>query len=324
MKLFETLGSITRHGSAVLMVSHRLREIFAIANRVTVIRDGRKVRTCAVSEIDKAGLTALIIGRDLDAFVPTAAQPLAGRCLLRTSGLRGRRLKTVDIAVDRGEIVGVAGLLGSGKSELLRILYGGEKRLGGVIQMEGESISFSSPRDGVVHGIGYVPSDRLRGGGFGELNLVENLTVGSLTTARRKFYIGPSKESRGAKTLMEQYGIQPPHPLRQFSTLSGGNQQKLILARVIGLRPRLLLLDEPTQGVDVGAKAEIYQIIRDVAADEGAGVVLASSDAEELVELCHKIVVLDQGRLSAVLQGAAVTEDQLQNAIYGSTGAASA
>ena len=319
-RLFSALRNIAAKGVSIVYVSHRLNEILRLGDRVTVLRNGRVIKTTPVAGLSERDLAHLIIGRSLDAHYPPPAEgQAAGEIVLETCKLAGPNIRDVNLTVRAGEIVGIAGLLGSGRSELGRILFGAQKRVSGKIWLGGSEIDFQSPADGLRHGVGYVPQDRLRQGGFWRMSVAENVTMPDLSDYWRNGRLHHGEERYAVERLIQRFNIRPNAPNARFSSLSGGNQQKAILARMFRLQLKLLILDEPVQGIDIGSKSEIYRLIEQAAGD-GMGVVLIDSDFEDLCRLCHRIIILNQWRITAELSGSSLAPNRVSELVYLSEG----
>jgi ribose transport system ATP-binding protein len=306
--LFDLVRRVSDRGGAILYVTHRLQEVFDIADRVTILRDGRRISTTAVAGLDEPQLVEMIIGRPLESLYPEL-RPARDDVVLSLDGITGETVRDLDLQVHSGEIVGVTGLMGSGVEELLHLVYGASPRRSGCVTVDGTEPG-RSPHAAVAAGLAFAPGDRKRLGGIAEWTLAENVTLPSLRSRTFAQWMSVRSERKDAAGWLERFEVSPPDPLRTFSSLSGGNQQKTVLARWLRCGARVFLLQEPTQGVDIGAKAAIYTALADVAA-EGAAVLLASTDAEELVAVCDRIVVLRNGRAVADLSGGTATIDRV-------------
>jgi ribose transport system ATP-binding protein len=296
-RLFEVIRRVNDAGVAIIYVSHRFGEIFQIADRVTVLRNGRAIATREVREIDKGELTRLTIGRALDALEAAHAieHRVAASAALTVRGVSGRVLRELELTVHPGEILGIAGVTGSGREEVVPLLSGATSRTG-VVEVLDEEVPADRPDVAMAQGIAAVPAERLTNAAFPDRTLRENLTI-----ARLSGFFGPrglrkKKEKAETDRWLDRLSVVPSNAEARLVTLSGGNQQKVMLARALRLSPRVLLVDEPTQGVDVGAKAEIHAVIEE-SARNGAAVLVASTDLEELLGLCNRIAVLAEGRL---------------------------
>jgi ribose transport system ATP-binding protein len=308
-QLFGLIGQLRARGSTVLYVTHRLGEVFEICDRVTVLRDGRRIATRETATLDQESLVELIIGRPLEAFYP---QPPAASddIVLEVDEIEGERVSGVSLGVRRGEIVGVTGLVGSGYETLLSLLFGGRKRTSGQVRVDGRTVAGGSPAASVVAGLAYASADRKRLGGMLEWTVRENVTLPRIQARGPLRWLGARREREEARPWLEQLNVVPADPERMFSELSGGNQQKVVLCRWLRCGARAFLLDEPTSGVDMGAKHAIYEALTAVAA-QGAGIVLSSSDAEELCSICDRVIVMRDGRVSVTLSGTDLTVEAL-------------
>ena len=310
-RLFDVVRMVARRGVAVVYISHHFGEVFELCERVTVLRDGRVVATRAVAELHETELIELTVGRSVQrADVRRRAERVSQSTLaLRVRGLGGKVLTAVDLDVQRGEVVGVAGITGSGREELLSLLFGVVSREG-VVEVDGEVLAPGRPDHSVARGMALVPSDRLANGLLANMTVRENLTIGSLRRYMGRLGLRAGAETKDVATWLERLDVTPRRPEAIIARLSGGNQQKVMLGRSLRLEPRVLLLDEPTQGVDVGATVAIHDII-DGIARTGAAVLITSTDSAELVRLCDQIVVLADGRVRGVSVGAETSADEL-------------
>ncbi|HEX6680132.1 MAG TPA: sugar ABC transporter ATP-binding protein [Gaiellaceae bacterium] len=309
--LFDAIDRVRRRGLAVIYVSHRLDEVFALAERVTVLRNGRKVATHPVADLDQARLVSLMVGDETLASHADTAPANREDGLLSVEALSGSVLRRVSIGADGGEIVGIAGLTGSGREEILPLIFGAGDRSGGEVRIGGVPLPGGHPKQAIAAGVAFLPADRHRLGSVTTLSVRENLTLTDLRRHSARFGSLRRRAER-AEVLdwIEAIDVRPPDPDVPFSTLSGGNQQKVVLAKWLRMKPRVLLLDEPTQGVDVHAKAVIHRLAR-TAADDGAAVVIASSDDAELCDTCDRVVVVRDGQVAAHLDGRRITPSEL-------------
>jgi ribose transport system ATP-binding protein len=301
-------------------VSHRLEEVLDVADEVAVLRDGRVVASRPVEGLGADDLIELMLGHGLERSggADTAAGG-HGDGLLRVRGLTGRRLRDVGFDLRAGEVLGVAGLVGSGRSELARLVSGAQRPATGTIEVDGAARVFDGPYAALAAGIVAVPQNRKRDGVILDMTVKENLTLGDLRPVSRRGGLGAinnGKERAEAAELIRRFDIRPPRPEALLRSLSGGNQQKVAIARAVRLGPRVLILDEPTQGVDVGARGEIGAIVTDLKR-QGVAIVLATSDVDELLELADRVLILDRGRLREVLAREDITRDRLALALAG-------
>jgi ribose transport system ATP-binding protein len=307
-RLFGVLKQLQARGTAIVYISHRLAEVEAIADRVVVLRDGRNAGTLARSEIRRDRLVHLMVGRALESEYASRRQaPVAPPDQSRTPRLQIDRVRTarhpdveVSLTVHRGEVLGIAGLIGAGRSELAEAVCGIASRLSGRVLLDGAPLAIATPGDAIHHGICLVPEDRRGRGVIGAMSVRENLTLPNLSTYTRLGLVNRRAESSAAREIVSNLTVKAPSIEAAVGTLSGGNQQKVVLGKWLALEPRAIVFDEPTQGVDVGAKAEIHRLIRRLA-DDGAAVVLISSDLEEIVAECDRVAVMHDGRVTGVL-----------------------
>jgi ABC-type sugar transport system ATPase subunit len=320
-RLFAVIAALKAHGVTMIYISHKFDEVFRIADRVTVLRDGEGIGTLPIAEADQPGLIRMMVGRNLSDLFPKEVAPVGDEVLrvenlsLLPDGQRGRSLHDISFAVRRGEIVGVAGLMGAGRTELLETLFGvyPERRVRGRIAIEGEPRRISSPEEAIHAGLAFVTEDRKTQSLILKLSVAHNLTLAALNRFLLANIIRRREENDAVQRAIAQLRIKTPSPTIEVDKLSGGNQQKVALAKCLLTRPQVLLLDEPTRGIDIGAKAEIYGLISHLAQD-GAAIVMASSELPELLAMCDRILVLCEGRLAAELTRAEATQERIMAA----------
>lgn len=308
--LFDAIKRVRARGLGVIYVSHRLNEIYAIADRVSVLRDGRIVGTHDTAELDEERLVRLMVG-DVELAPPVEPGHVTrDDAILVVEGLCGEVLEDVSFVAKGGEVLGIAGLTGSGREEVLPAIFGARPREGGV-SVAGEEVRPSSPAAAIAAGVAFVPADRVGGGSIVEQTVRQNLTLADLRI-HAHFAGRVSRREETAETVdwIARLDVRPPVPEAVFATLSGGNQQKVVLAKWLRIGPRVILLDEPTQGVDVGAKAAIHALARE-AANDGATVVIASSDDRELCDVCDRVLVLREGRIGTEVNRAGLSPQQI-------------
>ncbi len=321
------IRDVVSAGDSVLFVSHYIDEVLDVASQVSVLRDGRLVATVPTASVDSEGLVKLIIGRSLGGELTglREATPV-GRETARVSGLSGQLVDGVDFAVHDGEVLGVFGLLGSGFEEVPNLLFGAAARADGELRLGETTVDLAtlSPRQATESGIALVPENRQTEGGAQALTVSENLMHHRILRHHEKW----SKLNRRAilrqtRSILDDYDIRPRDPKVKLSQLSGGNQQKVILAKWLSTEPSLLLLHEPTHGVDVGSREQILLRIRS-AASSGMAVVCASSDPEQLSELCDRVLIFVRGKVVAELTGSDLDKDTIVESSYGTVSAAAA
>jgi len=316
-RLFSIIVRLRSQGAGIVYVSHRLQEVFAIADRITVLRDGRVVATSEVSEVDTDAVVRLMVGRALDAIYPARAAA-AGEVVLDVRHLSNAALglRDVSLRVRAGEIVGLAGLVGSGRTELAETLFGVAPASGGEIYLRGEAVRIAAPGDAVRSGLAYLPEDRLHHGVVPEMAIDANVTLASLRACSAWGLVDRPAERASAARHVDRLGIKTPSVSTPVESLSGGNQQKVALARWLETRPDVLILDEPTQGVDVGAKAEIHAIIHELAA-QGLAVIMISSELPEILGMSDRIAVMRGGTIVAELPRRDATQETILDCALG-------
>jgi ABC-type sugar transport system ATPase subunit len=323
-RLYELIGRLKGRGVTCLYVSHRMPEVFRLADRVSVLRDGRHVATLAVEGLTEAELVRLMIGRPLAEYFPRHAGAAPGEELLRVDGLSSPgRFEGISFSLRAGEVVGLAGLVGAGRTEVARALFGLPPATGGSIRIEGREVRVLSPGDAIRLGLGLVPEDRKRQGLVPSESALHNITLSILGRLARLTWLRRAAERTLGDEFFDRLRVRASSSDAVVAGLSGGNQQKVVLARWLAARSRVLLLDEPTRGVDVGAKAEIHALIGELAG-QGRAVLLISSELPELLSLSDRILVLRQGRLVGELARAEATQDRLLRLMAGLSAAAAA
>jgi len=312
--LLDTLRGLAAEGHAIIFVTHRLDEVRRAADRVTAVRDARNVGTVDTASMSEADAVELILGRQLKKAGAVAGVDGAGTPVLQARGIAGGPIEGVDLEVEAGEIVGVAGLLGSGRSELLRLLYGALPLTAGEIAVDGEPVHRVSPREMRRRGLGLVPEDRLQDALFGGSSVRENMTAGRVGQYFNRFHLSRRAETGAVAEDVDRFSVKTASTETLIEGLSGGNQQKVVIGRWLRNRPKLLLLDEPTQGIDIGAREDIYALINQ-AASEGSGFVIVSSEFEELVRLCNRVMILAHGEIVAERKRPLNSHDLLEQAL---------
>ena len=307
--LFRLIRRLRDDGITVLYVSHRLPEIFRIADRVTVLRDGAVVGTRITTETDDDELVAMMVGRDLtDMFVRQSHE--AGEVVLSVRHLTSDDVTDVSFDVRAGEVVGIAGLVGAGRSELAHAVVGNEPVRAGAVQVGGRTVRIRSPRDAVRAGIGFAPEERKAQALLMHRSVRDNISLAVLGRISVAHVVRRGEERRIATRYVKRLAVRTPSLEHAVANLSGGNQQKVVLARWLARRPRVLILDEPTRGVDVGAKAEIYQVINELAG-EGIAIVVISSELPEILALADRVLVMQAGRITGELARSEATEERI-------------
>jgi ribose transport system ATP-binding protein len=311
-KLFDLIGELKRDGVGIVYVSHRLHEVDELADRISVMRDGEIIDNRLADDITSSEIVALIAGRPLGQIFPAKAKSV-GSALLSVKGLSGRGFDQVDLVAHAGEIVGLAGIEGEGQREFIRAAAGIDRRSAGEVRVKNANIGGDSPGAFRRAGIGFVPDDRHAEGVFLNLTLRENFSLGFLDSISRFGVVDRSSEADRSKAIIGDLRIRAPSAETKLFELSGGNQQKALFGREISAKPSVLLVDEPTKGVDIGARSEIYQRLRAIA-DNGLAVLVSSSDGIELEGLCDRVLIFARGRIVHELSGAAVTDAAITEA----------
>jgi ribose transport system ATP-binding protein len=300
-RLMRVIADLKAHGVTVIFISHRLNEVESCADRVVVLRDGAVVAELARTEIAPEAMIRLMIGRDLKSlYIPPAAAP--GAAVLEIAGLRTSTYpaQAVSLSVLSGEILGLAGLVGSGRTELARTIFGIDRPLAGTIRLDGKEVVIDTPREAIDRGLYLVPEDRKRASLLLDVSLAQNISLPDLRSYAPMMLVRSRSETDNADQQRRRLNIKATSVATEVGTLSGGNQQKVVLARWLSMQPRLIIFDEPTRGIDVGAKNEIYELMRALA-DRGVAILMISSDMEEVIGVSDRIAVMHEGGISGFL-----------------------
>ncbi|RIK55758.1 MAG: D-xylose ABC transporter ATP-binding protein [Chloroflexi bacterium] len=308
--LFGIVRRLRDQGVGIIYISHRLDEVFELADRVTVLRDGKYVGTLDAQEATPDRLISMMVGRTLDNLFPKETVPI-GAPVLEVRGLtRSGVVEDISFEVRRGEIVGLSGLVGSGRSDLAQAIFGAHPPDRGEIRIDGKPVHVRTPRDAMRLGIAYVSEDRQRQGLVLPMSVKENVTLAVLTDLTRFGFVRLRDEERQAAQSVERLRVRTPSLMQQVANLSGGNQQKVVLSKWLLRRPKLLILDEPTRGIDVGAKAEIHRLMSELAA-QGIGILMISSELPEIMGMSGRVLVMRRGRLVAEFARANATQEAI-------------
>lgn len=308
--LFTILRHMKARGVAIIYISHRLKEVLDIADDVTILRDGAMVDSRPAANITATEMIRHMVGREVANIFPKSPADI-GAPVLRVEGLSdGYNFSNISLEVRRGEILGLTGLVGAGRTELARVIFGLERPVAGRILIDGKLVTIRSPAGAVRVGIAYVPEDRKAMGIVPAMNIRENISLPILRRMSRAWRINARQDADLARNHVRDLGISPPDPERRVSLLSGGNQQKAVIAKWLSTKPSVLILDEPTRGVDVGAKAEIHRIIGELVA-KGMAVIMISSELIEVIGVCDRVLVMRDGQAAAVLNRAELTEERI-------------
>ena len=316
-RLHEIVAGLRSDGVGVVYISHRLGEVRAIADRAVVLRDGANVGSLAHDELTHDNMVRLMVGRDIaaQAHSPGVAK---GDGYFRVEDLRTRRYpqRTVSFGVSRGEILGVAGLVGAGRSEMAQAIFGVERPLAGRVLLDGSAIEIADPAAAIRQGLFLVPEDRRTAGLVVDFSIRENVTLPALDRYASRGLVSVTKERAGATATCKQLHVNAPSIEIKTANLSGGNQQKVVLAKWLALGPKVLIVDEPTRGIDVGAKAEIYVLLRNLAR-AGVAIVMISSDMEEILNMSDRVAVMHEGAITGTLSRAECTEERIMTLAVG-------
>ena len=316
--LFGFIRQLRRQGVGLIYISHRIAEVFALADRVTVLRDGRHVGTAPVQAVDEAQIIHWMVGRPLGELYPKTSQPRP-EVVLKVEGLRRKSvLQDISFELHRGEILGLAGLVGAGRTDVVRALFGVDPVESGTIWLEGRQVRITSPQEAIRLGIGLVPEDRKAQGLFLGMAVRQNITITRLRDLSHLGWIDRRQQDGLARHYVEELRIRTPSLGQRLRHLSGGNQQKVVIARWLTLNPKVLLLDEPTRGVDVGAKVEIYALMSALAA-RGVGILMISSELPEILGVCDRILVMRGGRVVGEFNRSEATQDTIMTLATGGT-----
>ncbi len=307
--MFEIVRQLKTRGVTILYISHRLEEIFRIADKVSVLRDGRYIATRRTEETNRKELISLMVGRELKESYP-ARLAVPGAVALEVRGLTGNGDVDISFQVRKGEILGLSGLVGAGRTELARVIFGAEPAERGDILLEGRPVQIRSPQDAIALGIGLIPEDRKHQGAFLDMDVKWNISFSQVRTLSRYAVVDSHREAALAEKYRDLLRIKTPSLGQQVKHLSGGNQQKVVLAKSLAAQSRVLIFDEPTRGIDVGAKQEIYNLMCELAND-GIAIIMISSDMEELLGMADRILVLCEGRIAGEVPRAQFSQDYI-------------
>jgi ribose transport system ATP-binding protein len=316
-RLLEVVKELSAQGVSVIYISHRLGEISNLADRVVVLRDGRNAGSLTRSEMSHDRIVKLMVGRDLEHFYvhPTTTTEPGYFAVQNLRTLRYPQC-AVSFAIGRGEIVGFAGLVGAGRSEVARTIFGADGPVSGKVFLDGKPIEIGSPRDAIANGIYLIPEDRRQTGLILEQSIRENVTLPALPLYATAGLIDRDRERKSAQDISGKLNVKTPSVEVIVGRLSGGNQQKVVLAKWLNLHPKALIFDEPTRGIDVGAKAEIYQLMRNLA-ESGVAVMMISSDMEEVLGESDRVVVMHEGAITGILEREQCSEEAIMRLAVG-------
>lgn len=313
--LFQMIASLKKEGVGIVYISHRMEEIFRVTDLITVMRDGIVVDTKPTAETNPAELVKKMVGRDIDDYYPAKAAEL-GELVFEVENLSGECFKDISFQVRRGEILGFSGLMGAGRTEVMRAIFGLGKRTAGRIRLNGQDIQVTNPVQAIRVGIGFLTEDRKEEGLILDFSIKDNMTLPSHKDFSKNGFFDDKTSRDFVQKMIDRLRIKSGRPEMVVGNLSGGNQQKVVLAKWIGIAPKVLILDEPTRGVDVGAKREIYQLMNELA-ERGVPILLVSSDLPEVLGVSDRIVVMHEGRITGELSRGEATQEKVMQLATG-------
>ena len=300
-RLFDVIRELKSQGVTVIYISHRLEELFEICDRVSILRDGQYIDTLNIEDTDKQGLIKLMVGRSLSENYPVKDVAASPEVVLEVDKLSGNGVKNISFQLHKSEILGFAGLVGAGRTELMHLLYGAAGVESGAVSIKGKSVTIRTPRDAMRAGIGLIPEDRKYQGCFLDKPIFWNVSIANIKTLCRGAFVNRKKEMEQAETYGQRMRIKAPSLKVKAGALSGGNQQKVVIAKSLASLPDILIFDEPTRGIDIGARYEIYQLMIELTR-QGKSILMVSSDMEELLGMSERIVVLHEGEQTGTIE----------------------
>lgn len=307
-KLFEIMKKLKEEGISIIFITHRLEEVFEIADRIIVLRDGKRVGELPAIKEKYNEVIKMMVGREVR--VTPKPSTKQDDVILEIKNLSSKKIKNISFNLKKGEVLGIAGLVGAGRTEIIRAIFGADPKTSGEIYLDGKKVEIKTPKDAVKLGIGLVPEDRKLQGLILNMAVFENITLPSLKFLFPNGILNSIKEYTLAQNFVEKLQIRTPSIFQKVINLSGGNQQKVVLAKWLALKPKILILDEPTRGIDVGAKAEIHKLIADMAR-EGIGIILISSELPEILALSDRIIVISKGRITAEISKEEASQEKI-------------
>ncbi len=307
--MYNIIDTLKEQGVTIIYISHRLEEIFRLSDRVTIIRDGCYVTTLNTKDTNKQEVIKYMVGRELTESYPERTNK-AAETVMNVHNLTGNGVKSISFNLKRGEILGMGGLVGAGRTELAQLIFGSEKIVSGEIIYKGKALTVKNCEQSINAGISMIPEDRKRHGVILDMTIKDNITMPSLKRISKRNVINQKKEIEVTKLYQNSLEIKTPSIFQYVKNLSGGNQQKVVLAKWLARNPDIIIFDEPTRGIDVGAKQEIYQIMNNLA-NEGKAIIMISSDMEELIGMSDRIVVLNKGRMTGILEKKDISQENI-------------
>lgn len=314
--LFTVMNQLRKEGVAIIYISHRMEEIFRMCDRITVLRDGQSIGTKVTSETDFEEIVKMMVGRELgERFPERTAEIGEDRFVVKDLSLEGL-FQNISFNVRKGEILGVAGLMGAGRTEIMETIFGARKKTGGRIYMDGKELNIRKPHHAIEAGIGFITEDRKDEGLVLGLTVRENLAIPNLKKLSKSAVIVKQKEKQWTEEMIQKLRIKTSGPEQEVKSLSGGNQQKVVFGKWLGTEPKLLILDEPTRGVDVGAKKEIYSIMNELT-EKGFSIIMVSSELPEILGMSDRVMVIHEGKLTAILDKKEASQEKIMEAATG-------
>ena len=315
--LFSYMKKLRENGVSIIFISHRLNEIQRVSDRITILRDGKWIGTSEVENLTQDDIVKMMVGREVEQSAKKQAKP-SSEIVLKVENLSsGDEVHNVTFDLHKGEILGIAGLVGAGRSALAEAIFGSRKITSGYIELDHKKVKFASPQTAIEHGLGLVPEDRKAQGLFLNMAVWQNIVIAGIKKTTRFGFVRKAETQKISASLVDRLSIKTPNLGQQVKNLSGGNQQKVIIARWLSLKPKILILDEPTRGIDVGAKAEIHNLLKQLAT-EGVGVLMISSELPEILGVSDRILVMKEGYLVAELDPELSSQDEIMQAAAGS------
>ena len=307
--LFDCIRNLKKQGMGVIYISHRMSELFEIADRVTVMRDGKYIDTKNISETNVDELVSLMVGRTIENYYTRGFEP-TGETVLEVKGLTNKSIHNVSFELKKGEILGFAGLVGAGRTETLQAIFGIDRVQSGTVKLNGKEIKVKKAADAIKMGMSLVPESRKDQALFPSLSIRMNITLKVLKEFIRGVFVNSRKEETIAEKQIDNLGVKAPSLNMQLMFLSGGNQQKVIIGSWLATKPKVLLMDEPTRGIDVGAKTEIYEIMNHLT-KQGVSIIMVSSELPEVINMSDRVVVMRKGEVSAILEHGNITQEKI-------------
>jgi len=317
--LFSYMDKLRENNVSIIFISHRLDQIQRVSDRITVLRDGKWIETSDISDLTQDDIVRMMVGREIEKNLEKRAKSTSEIVLKVENISSGDEVQNITFGLHKGEILGIAGLVGAGRTALAEAIFGFRKISSGYIELDNNKIKFDSPQIAIEHGLGFVPEDRKAQGLFLNMAVWQNIIIAGIRKLTRFGFLKKDESQKLSNSLVDGLDIKTPNLNQQVKNLSGGNQQKVIIARWLSLKPKILILDEPTRGIDVGAKVEIHNFLRQMA-DDGVGILMISSELPEILGVSDRILVMKEGRLVAEFDPEINSQDDIMRAAAGSKG----